>query len=515
MVIPNPYQTPPDTPPVGQSPNAASSKAPARLSKPKICCNGPKRRAYEYNHEPGNPVITLHPQGASSVTLHLDEYWVFLFFRFCAERHRMQVRRTYEGVAREALSQDETMQKTFVGNVFRELDAGSVRNRELIIGKGDQSHEEICFRIFLFCAFYKMETWNALEGALGHVPRYSTFEKDLPIYEATISDLSRRRRKIYTGAFQLVPPTPYFGAPHFAASLRFVLALMQMGLPAKLLSCHYAVDASNILRTVPTLGGFLSLNMLCYLNDSPHLSFSYRNFASCGPGSRAFLRAMFGPCINSTAYEEAGLHWLQKNQWQYWAALGEDPPHAWELGVRPGVRVLDIENALCWCHRYVKDYLRLGYGSVADSTMPVVKPEAFAPAWCDEEKNALNQSKAVFDDDYEEAAAKTRPVKEGVWEVERVVGRKGNRTDPDGLFRVRWAGWPPEDDTYERASTLRDGSADALAEWLEWEGTVWSSIAQVKEKHLYSEVKAELDEDMSIKVESSPHRRTRKRQKTM
>ena len=260
---------------------------------------------------------------------------------------------------------------------------------------------------------------------------------------------------------------------------------MRMDLPAKLKQCHYACDASNLLRTIPTLGGFLSLNMLCYLNDSPHLSFSYRNFASCGPGSRAFLRVMFGPCINSTAMEEAGLVWLQENQWTYWSALGESPPHAWELGIRPGVRVLDIENALCWCHRYVHDYLRKGYGSLADHPMPTFKPEAFAPAWCDEEKNVDNRSRAVLADDYDEAGAKLDAVEDDVWEVEKVVGRRGNRTDKDGLLRVRWKGWPPEDDTHERVSTLRDGSSEALDEWLAWEKQVWDTINHIKRTVAY------------------------------
>lgn len=48
------------------------------------------------------------------------------------------------GVPRDQLSEDETMRKSFVGNVYRELDKGSVRVRGEIIGKGDQSVEEVC-----------------------------------------------------------------------------------------------------------------------------------------------------------------------------------------------------------------------------------------------------------------------------------------------------------------------------------------------------------------------------------
>ena len=343
-------------------------------------------------------------------------------------------------------------------------------------------------RIFLHCAFYTTTTWDALNEALGYIPRWSTFEADLPIYESTLHRLSTlERRPIYTSGFQLVPPTPYFGGPHFAASLRFVLALMRMNLPSQLLECHLACDASYMLRTVPTLGGFLSLNMLCYLNESPHLSFSYRNFASCGPGARAFLRVMFGPAINSIAMEEAGLCWLQEHQWDYWATIGVDPPHAWELGIRPGMRVLDFENALCWCHRYAHDYLRLGYGSLADLPDPLTRQYASPPAWCDEELHIKHRSRPVLPDDYDESLIKAQHEGyDGIWEVERIVGRRGGRTDRDGLLRVRWKGYPPEEDTYERVSSVMKGAAEAVASWLAWEEKVWATIATIKEDFVYT-----------------------------
>jgi hypothetical protein len=92
------------------------------------------------------------------------------------------------------------------------------------------------------------------------------------------------------------------------------------------------------LQTLPTLGGFLSLNILCMLNQTPHFDWPYRTFASCGPGSRKCLQRMFGKeVINSVAMEEAGLRWLSDNQWRYWARLGIDPTYANDVpGIRPG-----------------------------------------------------------------------------------------------------------------------------------------------------------------------------------
>lgn len=52
--------------------------------------------------------------------------------------------RKQAGIPRDQLSEDETLSRTFVGNIFRELDGGSKRMLDQIIRVGDQLHEEIC-----------------------------------------------------------------------------------------------------------------------------------------------------------------------------------------------------------------------------------------------------------------------------------------------------------------------------------------------------------------------------------
>lgn len=376
----------------------------------------------------------------------------------------------------------------------------------------------------LYSMFYKSETWAVLcEAATGDVPSWKTYEHDMPSMEAALYRRSMvEGQKIYYGGFQIVPPTVYFtddrnrtkSMHHYAASLRLVLAVMNAGLPAMLEQCRYAVDASNVLQTLPTYGGFLSLNVLCLLNETPHFNWPYRTFATCGPGSRYCMQRMFGKeVINSVAMEEAGLRWLADNQWRYWARLGIDPPHATDIsGMRPGMRVLDVENALCWCHRYIAAYEKAPHmRSFADVPPPVfdtdVTEAANEPAWCVDESNVQDW------DLFNEASARIGHVDEDedVYEVEKIVGRSGNRSDRDGFFRVRWRGWAPEEDTWERGSVLKDGSEEALNEWLDWEKRVWDAIAYVKEHKRFtkperSSVKAE---DASESDRSSKRRKTR------
>jgi hypothetical protein len=61
--------------------------------------------------------------------------------------------RKQAGIPRNELSDDETLTRTFVGNVFRELDGGSERFRELVVKVGDQTHEEICCKCCLHPLF--------------------------------------------------------------------------------------------------------------------------------------------------------------------------------------------------------------------------------------------------------------------------------------------------------------------------------------------------------------------------
>lgn len=72
----------------------------------------------------------------------VDNRVVCLFYRFCAERHAM-FERGEAGAARDALTDDDCMMNMRVGNVFRQLDRGSLNMLTNVISVGDQSHTEV------------------------------------------------------------------------------------------------------------------------------------------------------------------------------------------------------------------------------------------------------------------------------------------------------------------------------------------------------------------------------------
>jgi len=86
---------------------------------------------------------SLTPHGLGEVTTQINNHYLYVFYRFCAERHQMTVMRN-NGVPRDSLTEDECMKKERVGNIYRELDPSSKRLVDDVVGKGDQTNEEIC-----------------------------------------------------------------------------------------------------------------------------------------------------------------------------------------------------------------------------------------------------------------------------------------------------------------------------------------------------------------------------------
>lgn len=105
----------------------------------------------QYVHDPDNhfappyrkEFAVLEPHGLPAIKTAVDNHWLYVFFRFCAERHSMEAKRE-AGVERDDLTLDEAMRNMRVGIVFRELDSGSRAIRDSVILVGEQTIEEVC-----------------------------------------------------------------------------------------------------------------------------------------------------------------------------------------------------------------------------------------------------------------------------------------------------------------------------------------------------------------------------------
>lgn len=113
------------------------------------------------------------------------------------------------------------------------------------------------------------------------------------------------------------------------------------------------------------------------------LDFSESEWVTCGPGSRNYLRQIFGNDVSGI--ENEAIAYLHITQNDHFERMGiTDPPSL--SPDRPGVSYVDIEHSLCECHKYVRLRKQLGTGMRS-------KKEEFKPNIKDEAKVKMDETK--------------------------------------------------------------------------------------------------------------------------
>lgn len=117
------------------------------------------------------------------------------------------------------------------------------------------------------------------------------------------------------------------------------------------------------------------IRLLLELNMTSQLDFSESEWVICGPGSRSYLRQIFGNDVGGI--ENEAIAYLHLTQNDHFARLGiTDPPSL--SPDRPGVSYIDLEHSLCECHKYVrlKRQLRTERTAKKEEFKPDIKREA-------------------------------------------------------------------------------------------------------------------------------------------
>ena len=117
------------------------------------------------------PVLEHRSEGRlKSITLHGKERYVSpvftAYWRFAAERQAIFHRRLNGAFPFTA---DPILQRFKFTNAYRILDRTTQYLIREVLNHGDQSSEEVCFRVLLFKLFNKIETWELLARTLGQV----------------------------------------------------------------------------------------------------------------------------------------------------------------------------------------------------------------------------------------------------------------------------------------------------------------------------------------------------------
>jgi thymidylate kinase len=214
-----------------------------------------------------------------------DTYW-----QFAVERQSIFFKR----LAGNPLpwTTDPILREYKFTNVYRASDRVSQYLIRNVIYSGDQSREELFFRILLFKFFNKIETWEMLLREVGG--RISFAEYTFERYNTALNKAIESGERIYSAAY-IMPsggPSSVSERKH-QMHLRLLEEMMRDELPGRLQNVKSMKMAFELLRSYQTIGDFLAYQFVTDLNYSTLLNFSEMDFVVPGPGARDGIRKCF------------------------------------------------------------------------------------------------------------------------------------------------------------------------------------------------------------------------------
>ena len=215
-----------------------------------------------------------------------DSYW-----RFAAERQEIFFKRVCG--APPPWTADPVLEAYKFTNAYRASDRVSQYLIRHVIYREDlpSTADEIFFRIMLFKFFNKIETWEALQKALGPI---TLEDYSFPRYDRVLSKAMERGEAIYSAAY--IMPSGGKALGHDRKHRNHLALLERMvteSLPERLTEANSMQKAFLMLRSYPSIGDFLAYQYVTDINYSEITDFSEAEFVVPGPGSLDGIRKCF------------------------------------------------------------------------------------------------------------------------------------------------------------------------------------------------------------------------------
>lgn len=279
------------------------------------------------------------------MTLSLDATEVFdSYWRFAAERLAMYYRRLLDPIG--PWTADPVLSEHRFTNTFRAADRVSQYLMREVQYRPDRSQApaEVFFRTMLFKIFNRVETWEAIESAVGPVSWQSA---DLETIVRTLDETMAAGARIYSAAY--IMPSPQFGhARKHANHIALIDKMMRDGLPGKLAGAPSLEAAYTMVLGYQGLGPFLAFQYTIDLNYSTLLNFDEDDFVVAGPGAIDGIAKCFG--IGTAGSAEAVIRAVTDCQEAEFARLGLNFPGL--FGRR--LKLIDCQNLFCEISKYAR-----------------------------------------------------------------------------------------------------------------------------------------------------------------
>ena len=231
---------------------------------------------------PNVPVVSL--LSPTKPTVVYDTYW-----RFTMERQEIFFRKL-DGLPAPWTTDPILVRHKFT-NAYRASDRVSQYLIRRVIYDGDQTPEEVFFRTILFKLLNRIETWEMLQD---HFKQISHADYSFQEYDQLLTDALAAGKRIYSAAYMMPSGRTSFGHEMKHRNHLMLLERMMVDeVPQRITEASNMAQAFDLLRSYPTIGGFLAYQFVTDLNYSNLTDFSEMEFVEPGPGALDGIRKCF------------------------------------------------------------------------------------------------------------------------------------------------------------------------------------------------------------------------------
>ena len=268
-----------------------------------------------------------------------DTYW-----RFAAERQKIFFRRL-EGIP-QPWTEDPILRRHKFTNAYRASDRVSQYLIKHVIYNGDQSPEEVFFRIILFKVFNRIETWELLERAFETI-RFSEYAFEQ--YDTVLTNAMDDGQKIFSAAYIMPSGGTLLGySKKHRNYLKLLERMLEDEVPFRIAEAKSMSQAFELLRSYPMMGDFLAYQYIIDINYSQLTNFSEMSFVVPGPGAKNGIRKCFQSFGGLNEVDIIQL--MADRQEDEFNRLGLDFPSLWG---RP-LQLIDCQNLFCEVDKYAR-----------------------------------------------------------------------------------------------------------------------------------------------------------------
>lgn len=268
-----------------------------------------------------------------------DTYW-----RFAYERQEIFYRR-FEALP-PPWTEDPILLKHKFTNAYRASDRVSQYLIKNIIYSGDQSPDELFFRIILFKIFNRIGTWELLQAALGSIT-YARYSFDQ--YDQVLSAALSRRTPIFSAAYIMPSGESSYGSPKKHRNyLHMLERMLADDVPGHIQQLRHMWEVFELLRSYPGLGDFLAYQYTIDLNYSSLTNFSEMEFVVPGPGALDGIHKCFSELGGLSEADIIRL--VAERQDEEFARLGLPFRSLWGRKLQ----LIDCQNLFCEVSKYAR-----------------------------------------------------------------------------------------------------------------------------------------------------------------